>query len=108
MSIENISNIMFSAGAGAVIGFLTGFALKRIIKIISVIIGIFLAALIYFQSQNILTINWDKLQAIFNSILSSLGNILTNTQPLSTIVGNLGIPLTGGLSAGFILGFIKG
>jgi hypothetical protein len=35
-------------------------------------------------------------------------NSQTDTGQISTIAGNLGIPLTGGLAAGFAIGLMKG
>lgn len=108
MSLESLSPTLFSAGAGGVIGFLAGFAIKKIIKIIAVIAGIFFAALIYFQSQNLISVNWDKIEAMTQLAIATLAGTLTDTGQISIIAGNLGIPLTGGLAAGFAFGFLKG
>jgi len=108
VSLENISSTLFTVGSGGVVGFFIGYSLKRIIKILAVIIGFFFGALMYLQSQSILNINWDKLYSVLESTLSIIGNSITNTGQISTITANLGIPLTGGLSAGFAFGFMKG
>jgi uncharacterized membrane protein (Fun14 family) len=108
MSLESLSPALLSAGAGGVIGFLAGFAIKKIIKIIAVIAGIFFAALIYFQSQNLISVNWGKIEAMTQSAIATLAGTLTDTGQISIIAGNLGIPLTGGLAAGFAFGFLKG
>ena len=58
-------------GFGGIVGFLLGFALKRImtcrscpssVQILAVIAGVFFAPLLYLESQHIVNINWDKLQ----------------------------------------------
>ena len=108
MSLEAVAPTLFTIGSGGLIGFLTGFALKRIFKILAVIVGIFFAALMYFQSQNLISVNWDKIQSMPQGLMSTLAHSLTDTGQISTIAGNLGIPLTGGLAAGFALGVIKG
>jgi len=108
MSFETISPTLFSIGPGGLIGFLVGFAIKRIFKILAVIVGLFLGALIYLQSQSLISINWDKLQAMTQSTASMLAHTLTDTSQISVISGNLGIPLTGGLAAGFAFGILKG
>jgi hypothetical protein len=104
-------------------------------KILAVIAGVFFAALLYLESQHIVNVNWDKLQTISNSILStittatttnatstsgggvgSIQTILGNNSNLaasilpitSTTLANLGIPLTGSTAMGFTLGIIKG
>jgi uncharacterized membrane protein (Fun14 family) len=107
LSIENISPTLFSIGSGGVIGFIIGFAIKKVMKILAVIAGVFFAALIYLQSQSIININWDKLQSVSQSTLTTISNSLTDTGQISTIAGNLGIPLSGGLAAGFAVGIMK-
>ena len=108
MSFEVISPTLFSMGSGGLIGFLVGFAIKRIFKILAVIVGLFLGALIYLQSQNLVSINGDKLQAMTQSTVTLLAHTLTDPSQISLISGNLGIPLTGGLAAGFAFGVMKG
>jgi uncharacterized membrane protein (Fun14 family) len=120
-------------GFGGIAGFLIEFALKRIMKILAVVAGVFFAALMYLESQHIVNVNWDKLQMISNSILSTITtttNATTTTGggvgPIQSILGNnsttaaahilpitstmahLGIPLTGSAAIGLTLGFLKG
>src|ERR671936_1006530 len=66
-----------TVGLGRIVGFLVGFALKQIIKILAVLTGLFFAAILYFQTQGIININWSKLQTLTNSTLSSLSNSIT-------------------------------
>ena len=68
-------------------GFLIGFTIKRIMKILAVIAGVFFAALLYLESQHIVNVNWDKLQAISNGILSTIAT--TNTTSTTGGVGGL-------------------
>src|SRR6186713_2142551 len=101
-------------------------------KILAVIAGVFFAALLYLESQHIVNINWDKLQTISNSILSTittttnatsttgggvgpiqaiLGNNSTaaaSILPITSTMANLGIPLTGSTAMGFTIGLLKG
>jgi uncharacterized membrane protein (Fun14 family) len=103
-----IESTLFAAGSGGIIGFLIGFAIKRVLKIMAVVVGLFFGVLIYLQSQSIINVNWDKLQSVSESTLSVVTNSITNSGQISIISTNLGIPLTGGLSAGLLLGFTKG
>ena len=65
------------------------------------------AFLLYLQQQEIVSINLDKLEEssnfIFTSILSSFNNVSQIGDTAS-----LGLPMAGGLSAGFAIGVIKG
>jgi uncharacterized membrane protein (Fun14 family) len=135
--IENsIMPFVSTIGFGGIAGFLVGFALKRIMKILAVIAGVFFAALLYLESQDIVNVNWDKLQIISNSILSTitttattnatstsgggigvgsiqaiLGNNSTAASailPITSTMANLGIPLTGSTAMGFTIGLLKG
>ena len=81
---------------------------NRIKKILAVVTDLFFGVLFYLQSQNIININWDKLQSISESSLSIVANSIFNTQQIPFIATNLGIPLTGGISAGLVLGLSKG
>ena len=93
MSLDSVAPTLFTIGSGGLIGFLAGFAIKRIFKILAVIVGLFFAALMYFQSQNLISVNWDKIQAMSQGLASTLAHSLTDTGQISTITGNLGIPL---------------
>jgi uncharacterized membrane protein (Fun14 family) len=107
MSLDNIPPALFTTGSGGIVGFLIGFALKKVMKIVAVIFGLFFTALMYLQYQGILAINWDKLQHISESRLLMIGNLINNIAHTSNITANLAIPLTGGISAGLVLGFSK-
>jgi uncharacterized membrane protein (Fun14 family) len=108
MSLENIPSALFTAGSGGIAGFLVGFAIKKVMKLVAIIAGVFFGALMYLQYQGILAINWDKLQSISESMLLMIGNLINNVEPVSNITASLGIPLTGGLSAGLVIGLSKG
>ena len=99
-------------------GILIGYALKKIIKIVAIIAGFFLAALAYLQYQQIANINWDRLQAISEDTLTTLANVTQQIHGIDStsngnvspelIMTNLGIPLTGSLAIGFTIGFMRG
>lgn len=108
MNADNVVSMTSTIGGGFFAGLVTGWALKKAIKLAAVVVGLFLGALIYLQSQTILNINWNNLQSVSKTVLSTIDNPITNTEENSNIVGNVGIPLTGSLSAGFVIGFMKG
>jgi uncharacterized membrane protein (Fun14 family) len=118
ISNDNLSSIAATLGGGFVVGILIGWALKKVIKIAAVIVGLFLAGLAYLQYQQIATINWDKLQAISQSTITTIAN--ATTSQIQNFDGNyhgiaaqqammsFGIPLTGSMATGFTIGFMKG
>jgi len=97
-------------------GVLIGYALKKIINIVAIIAGFFLATLAYLQYQQIANLNWGKLQTISEGALITLANATqqipgfdgNDNVPAELIMTNLGIPLTGSLAIGFTIGFMKG
>ena len=84
-SLNLNENLAVTIGGGFFGGILIGYALKKIIKIVAIIAGFFLAALAYLQYQQIANINWDKLQAISEDTLTTLANA---TQQIPGFDGN--------------------
>jgi uncharacterized membrane protein (Fun14 family) len=97
--------------------------LKKVIKMVAVIVGLFLAGLVYLQYHQIASINWNKLQQISGDAITTLSNAIIQIQGYSAsssgdahtaatasslAMTSFGIPLTGSMSAGFTIGFIKG
>ena len=73
-------------GGGFFVGVLIGYALKKVIKLAAVIVGLFLAGLAYLQSQQIATINWNKFQTISEGAITTLSNVVTQIPGISTTV----------------------
>jgi uncharacterized membrane protein (Fun14 family) len=107
MITEGLISTATSIGGGFFIGLLLGYFVKKIIKIIMFVAGAIVGLLLLLHHQQIISINLDKLEEssnfIFTSILSSFNNV---TQIGDTT--SLGIPMVGGLSAGFAIGLMKG
>jgi uncharacterized membrane protein (Fun14 family) len=107
--IENIaattSPLLTSVGFSGLIGFLVGIAIKQVMKILAVGAGIFFAALMYLESQNIVNINWDKLQIASQNAVSTLTNV-AGQFPLTSST-NFALPMTGSAAVGFTIGFIR-
>jgi uncharacterized membrane protein (Fun14 family) len=118
MSIESLGSTAATLGGGFFLGILIGYALKKVIKMVAVIVGLFLAGLAYLQHQQIANINWNKLQTISEGTITTLSNAIIQIQSSSDVhsaatasslaMTSFGIPLTGSMSAGFTIGFMKG
>jgi uncharacterized membrane protein (Fun14 family) len=121
----SITPLLGTVGFGGIAGFLVRFALKKIMKILAIIAGVFFAAVMFLQSQGLLNINWDKLQTVSEPMISILTNNVTSTtggiglqtiQPINSslsflpaaITANMGLPLTGSAAMGFAIGMMKG
>jgi uncharacterized membrane protein (Fun14 family) len=90
---SSVMPFVSTVGFGGIVGFLIGFTLKRIMKILAVIAGVFFAALLYLESQHIANVNWDKIQTISNSVLSTITTATTTTTNATSIKSQAFIPL---------------
>jgi uncharacterized membrane protein (Fun14 family) len=61
LSYDNFSSTAATMRGGFFVGVLIGYALKKVIKLVAVIFGLFLAGLAYLQYHQIANINWNKL-----------------------------------------------
>ncbi len=78
--MTSVTDLMPFAGTigGFFIGLLAGNAIKEVIKIVAVIVGLFIAALAYLEYQRIIQADWDKLQAVSQSGITWLANAVTH------------------------------
>jgi uncharacterized membrane protein (Fun14 family) len=104
-----------AVGGGFFAGILIGYALKKIVKVVAVVVGLFFAGVWYLQYQQIIDIKWAKFQAVSQNAVTTLVNATTQIPGLNSsnhttafAFSNLGIPLTGSMSMGFAIGFMKG
>jgi uncharacterized membrane protein (Fun14 family) len=128
-NVTSLTPLLTTVGFGGLVGYLIGMAIRYIVKIIAIIAGLFLAALMYLQSQGIVNVNWTKLQAMSQPVLSSLTNSLNSTKSgVGVVTGHnsstiaipnlihnslpfipidMGLPLVGSAGLGFILGLTR-
>lgn len=104
--------MLASIGFGGIAGFLIGYAIKKVMKLMLVIVGLFFAAVAYFAHQQIITIHWDRFATSSEGALMGIQNA-TGTVPAAadqtmSALANIGIPLTGSFAAAFAFGFMKG
>ena len=76
--LESFGPTAATMGGGFFLGVLIGYVLKKVIKIIAVIIGLFLAGLAYLQYNQITNINWNKLQIVSEGVITTLSNAITH------------------------------
>jgi uncharacterized membrane protein (Fun14 family) len=67
--VENFGPTAATMGGGFFVGLLLGYALKKVIKILAVIVGLFLSGLAYLQYHQIANINWNKRQTVSEGAL---------------------------------------
>lgn len=108
MGVESLGSIATSLISGTVVGILVGYAVKKVLRIVLVILETFFAALAYLNYQGLLSVNWEKMEIISRGILTTLVDSEITGNTANPILSNLGLPLTGGMAMGFALGFVKG
>lgn len=110
-----IGGLATSVGIGGFLGFLMGYAIKKIIKIIIIVAGLLVGLLYYLQYNELIALNWTKLQETLGSTMTNFSGFSLNTpifpgisDQIMGVITNTGIPLTGGFAAGFAFGFSRG
>jgi uncharacterized membrane protein (Fun14 family) len=100
-----------TVGGGFLIGLITGYAIKKVVKLAAVIVGLFIAALVYLEYQRIL-VDWHNVHAMSQNGIDWVADALTHVS--STIgashpgtLSNIGISLVSSVSAGFVLGMAR-
>ena len=110
-----IGGLATSVGIGGFLGFLMGYAIKKIIKIIIVVSGLLVGIMYYLQYDGLIALNWAKVEAALSNAMTNFNGFSLSTPFLPGIsdqildaISNSGIPLTGGFAAGFAFGLSKG
>src|SRR5215216_822072 len=107
--IKSFGPTAATLGSGFFVGILIGYALKKVIKVVAVIVGLFLAGLVYLQYHQVANINWNKLQTVSEGATTTLSNAIIQIQGISGSIDghaaattasslamtSLGIPFTG-------------
>jgi uncharacterized membrane protein (Fun14 family) len=110
-------------GVGGFLGFLVGYAIRKIIKLIFVLVGLGLAFVLFLQSKGILNVDYQKLDAFAQNVVTSNLVNATSTSTTTTTAHNttaaipgagiiihciLSVPMFGGAAFGFLVGFLIG
>jgi uncharacterized membrane protein (Fun14 family) len=112
--METFTGVAATIGVGFFGGILMGWALKKVIKVIAFIVGLFLAGMAYVQYRQMALIDWNELEQIASGAVSTIVDAIDindgGDQPAiaDLAITNLGIPPTSSLSIGFSIGFMKG
>jgi len=94
--------MLSQVGAGAIIGFGLGYALKKIAKVAVVFLSVAMLGLLWLQSQGVLTLHFERLYELLEQ------GVRQAIQLPEWLGGLTMLPLTGGFATGFILGLKRG
>ena len=105
--------MLTSVSSGGISGFLIGYAVKKGIKIILGIAGLFLGSMAYLNYKGLVSVDWEKIATVSNKAISdfSIGSAgyastVMDSQVVPTMM-NFGLPLSGSF-ARLYLGLSKG
>src|SRR5438132_7402971 len=77
IGLDTLYSSIAAVGGGFFAGALIGFALKKVLKILALVVGLFFAGLAYLQYQQIVNINWNQLQPTSQNAVTILANATT-------------------------------
>jgi len=100
---EIVAPIVYQLGIGGVAGFVAGYAIKKITKLILIVIGFFVMVLIYLGYTGIINVNYGKLADAVSGLVGKAGGA---TSVLVAIVAHL--PFAGSFIAAFFIGWKMG
>jgi uncharacterized membrane protein (Fun14 family) len=114
MVTEAVGNLLVPFGGSALVGYVMGFAIRKIMRlvitVIGVALGLFFVGLYYLQSRGYIPapgVDWNK---VGNDIVNSTQQYWGNAQSLAsvhTIIHQLGAPVSSGLAMGMLIGFAR-
>jgi uncharacterized membrane protein (Fun14 family) len=107
---DTLASMSTSIGGGFFGGLLIGYALKKVIKMLAVVVGLFLAGLAFLQYHQIASIHWHKVEGAITKLATLTSSTINDNNNIASLatMSNFGIPLTSSMSIGFTIGFMKG
>jgi len=95
--------IVYELGLGSIVGFIIGFAIKKLSKLLPFLLGLFVAFLVYLHIKGVLSLNYE---ALFNFISELLGTIGSAFSWLIHTIALL--PFAASFVVGFLIGLKLG
>ena len=106
MSYDLISPLAVQLGAGGIAGFIIGFAVKKLLKLLAILVGLIFIFLQYLAWKGFIDIHYDNIYATVQAMLQQSGTVVTEFNIPSFITAN--IPMAGSFVAGLGIGFKMG
>lgn len=111
ITAADIAPFAGTVGGGFFLGFIAGYAIKKVLKLAAVIVGLFIAALAYLEYQRIVSVDWSRIQVVSQNGVAWITNAIvhiSNTIGTTHSVSHIGVPLASSASAGLVLGLARG
>ena len=102
-ALELYSPTVFRLGFAFFVGFAIAYALRAAFKVVLIVVGTVFLLLIGLQMANLITVNWEAMQGIYDNTTAWLA---TQTQSLTAFLSGY-LPSGGTAAAGFGIGLLK-
>ncbi|HEY7573341.1 MAG TPA: FUN14 domain-containing protein [Nitrososphaeraceae archaeon] len=110
-----LEHTIATAAFGGLTGFLVGYFIRKIVKVVLFALGGVLSLMIYLQYQGLITVNVGKIQHFTETATSSIANYTNAILHYGTTFGNspiglydLSTPFVGSMTVGLIAGILRG
>jgi uncharacterized membrane protein (Fun14 family) len=113
-----LEDVVFSAGGGFLVGTLAGCAVKKLMKLAAIVLGLFVVALAYLSYRGWVDVKWIAIENVTKSTVVSMTNQAINAlnstashfQGNPSAIGSLGLPIAAafGFMPGLIFGLRRG
>jgi uncharacterized membrane protein (Fun14 family) len=109
-----VEDFLFSAGGGFLFGAVAGYAIKKVMKMAAVVIGLFVAGLAYLSYRGWVDVKWVAMEDASRStltnateqIVNALNNTVTQFTSHPSVVAASGLPMAAAF--GFVPGLMTG
>jgi uncharacterized membrane protein (Fun14 family) len=109
----SLENLVFSAGGGFLFGAVAGYAIKKVMKIAAIIIGLFVVGLSYLSYRGWIDVKWIEMENATKAALTNIAgqavHVLNNTaSQFATHSTTVETAAAFGFMPGLMLGLKRG
>ena len=113
-----VEDFLFSAYAGFVFGAVAGYAIKKVMKIAAVVVGLFVTGLAFLSYKGWIDVKWTAMEdatrstlaGVTTQALQTLNATASQFATYSSTIVTSGLPLAAGIGfvPGLVIGFKRG
>jgi uncharacterized membrane protein (Fun14 family) len=106
LSFDLASPLIAQIGVGGVVGFIVGFAVKKLFKLLAILVGLIFVFAQYLAWEGFIDIHYDRIYEAAQNLIQQAGTSVTEFNIPAFITAN--IPMAGSFAAGLAIGLKKG
>ncbi len=93
----NWGDLLLDMGYAGFAGFVVGFAVRRILNLFLLLLGLYLLSLMWLANKGIISVNWDQLFVLFKGMFEGFGAFVHGLIRKLAFAGSFAV--------GFAIGF---